>query len=179
MARQVSPNDFAILDWTSRTQQFSATTSGCSWHTGGLRYQGREALGVEESGRCPQTVCCLMQTGTRIPDALPGLELLRPGPTCCSNLTVSPPAFVLSRCGRDFLSRLGQGSVTQDTVSCDIHHLSEGIWPQMRRAPGRREFGFVNLLAIRPPSSHGRRGWLRVSNENLRGGNFRRAMIAC
>ena len=134
MARQVSPNDFAILDWTSRTQQFSATTSGCSWHTGGLRYQGREALGVEESGRCPQTVCCLMQTGTRIPDAPPGLELPRPGPTCCSNMTVSPPAFVLSRCGRDFLSQLGQGSVTQNTVWCDIHHVNDGIW-RRRCAP--------------------------------------------
>jgi len=178
VARQVSPNDFAILDWTSRTQQFSATTSGCSWHTGGLRYQGREALGVEESGRCPQTVCCLMQTGTRIPDALPGLELLRPGPTCCSNLTVSPPAFVLSRCGRDFLSRLGQGSVTLDTVSCDIHHLNDGIWRPLRH-PHLKSSGSASPTDW--PFSRGGQ-WARPGTElakKLPGGNFRQAVIAC
>jgi hypothetical protein len=32
---------------------------------------------------------------------------------------------LLSRCGPDFLSRHGQGSVTLDTGLCDIHHESK------------------------------------------------------
>src|SRR5580693_2711116 len=51
----------------------------------GSENQGREALGVEESGRYPRTVRCLMQTGTRIPDARRRAESPYPGPTSCGD----------------------------------------------------------------------------------------------
>ena len=94
-----------------------------------------EAGDAWDRGEWPLSATCLLpgckpELESRTPDL--GWRCLdRAQPVAAIRPIRLPP--LLSRCRRDFLSRLGQGSVTLDTAWCDIHHDGRP-WAAWQRA---------------------------------------------